>query len=266
MIFILGLDGLEFDLVEELDLTNLKQREYGRIEVPISESLGVPASPEVWASFLTGEVTTHIRFAKPFYIEIPLKALMFMRRHINLSLGLGKKLSDRGASRFPKLKRKTFLDHVKSKAINVPYVNHDHMALNAIHDFRVGKISLREAVDRLKAIYEGRKSQILNEVEKGGNVDVVFAFMHFPDSLQHFMLNRPGEVRRHYRDLDDFVSSLKRRIGGSTVFIIVSDHGFDFKAKTHSKYGFYSSNVLLNPRPKRITDFFNLIIEETGEG
>lgn len=43
-------------------------------------------------------------------------------------------------------------------------------------------------------------------------------------------------------------------------FIIVSDHGFDQEKKTQSQYGFYSSNIPLVPEPKKITDFFPLIV------
>jgi len=53
-VFILGLDGLEYNFVEKWNLRNLKQREYGKLEVPISKR-GWPSSPEVWASFLTGK-------------------------------------------------------------------------------------------------------------------------------------------------------------------------------------------------------------------
>jgi len=36
-IFVFGLDGLEYDLVEKWDLTCLKQLEYGRTVVPIND-------------------------------------------------------------------------------------------------------------------------------------------------------------------------------------------------------------------------------------
>lgn len=267
MIFILGLDGLELNLVEKWDLKNLKQKEYGKLEVPISKRLGVPASPEVWASFLTGRHVRGKAFSKPLQIEIPLRILRFMRSHINLSLGLGKRLANRGASRFPKLEYKTFFDHIdKTKALNVPYINHDHAALNAIHKFkRQGGITLEEAIKRLENIYENRKKQILSEMDKIKDEKLIFSFIHFPDSLQHFLLFRPKQIREHYFDLDNFVFTLKKKLKKSTTFIIISDHGFDLELKTHSKYGFYSSNIPLNPKPVRITDFFTLLVNKANE-
>jgi len=69
-------------------------------------------------------------------------------------------------------------------------------------------------------------------------------------------------IRRFYIDLDNYVSVLKRSIETS-LFLIVSDHGFDLKAKSHSRYGFYSSNIHLESKPKDITDFYHLILKWT---
>ena len=89
-IFILGLDGLEYDFVEKWNLVHLKQREYGKIIVPIAEKLGVPNTPEVWASFLTGK---HIKVSfEDRNVVLPvLKILKILRKYVNVSLGLDKK-------------------------------------------------------------------------------------------------------------------------------------------------------------------------------
>ncbi len=55
LIFILAIDALDYELVKKLNLKNLKQLEYNKIEVPINEKLGVPISADVWASFLIGK-------------------------------------------------------------------------------------------------------------------------------------------------------------------------------------------------------------------
>ena len=83
--------------------------------------------------------------------------------------------------------------------------------------------------------------------------------MHFPDALQHLLFNKPLEIKKLYIDLDSYILVLKSRVK-SSLFLIVSDHGFDLETKNHSKHGFYSSNISLNPKPKRITDFYNLIV------
>ena len=185
-----------------------------------------------------------------------LKILKFLRRYIPLSLGLGKRVRKRAPSRFPRLKIQSFLDLTNSMEINMPYYSHDHQALDIIYRLKSENLPVKEIIRLLNDLYRRRKEQILAEVEKIKNVDVAVAFMHFPDSLQHFLFTRPSKIKRHYMDLDRYVSTLKDGINGT--FIIVSDHGFNLKEATHSEYGFYSASTSLRPRPKRITDFFSI--------
>ena len=109
-------------------------------------------------------------------------------------------------------------------------------------------------------VYKDWKQRIFSEGEKLEDFDVVFAFMHFPDIIQHLLFIRPLKIKEFYVDLDNYVSILKRRIE-APLFLIVSDHGFDLETKTHSKHGFYSSSISLNPKPKRITDFYDLVMD-----
>jgi len=267
-VFILGLDGLEYDFVERWNLKPLKQLEYGKIRVPIDEKVGVPTSPEVWASFLTGRNMFGLRFeGTPPPLAIVWQILHFVRRYVPLSLGLGRKIRENVPRRwwggihtgFPSLKMETFLDVTKSKKINVPYYNYDNTFFRIGHQFSQGELPLEQAISKLRALYEKRKKQILCEIEELGDADLVFAFMHFPDVLQHFLFIRRREIRKHYLDLADYVSVVKRKIKNS-IFIIVSDHGFDLKTENHSKHAFYSSNIALEPKPRQITDFYNIIL------
>mgnify|MGYP000642665177 CR=1 FL=1 len=260
-IIILGLDGLEYDFVERWNLKNLKQREFGKLEVPINKDLGVPMSPEVWAAFLTGKYLPGLEFTRTPIVDFILEALRFMRKRIPVSLGLGRRIRIKVPLRFPELKERTFLDLTNSKEINVPYYSYDHKIFKIMNQFNAGKLSLREAVNEVLNVYIYRKRRILYEFENLGDFDVIFAFMHFPDALQHLLLNKPLAIRELYFDLDSYVSRLKRRVDAS-MFLIVSDHGFDLETKEHSMHGFYSSNVPLDPRPRRITDFYNLIVKE----
>jgi len=258
-IVILGLDGLEYDFVERWNLKNLKQREYGKLEVPINKEKGVPWSPEVWAAFLTGRHIPSLDFSRTPMLDFILKALKFMRRYIPLSLGLGRKAVIRAPVHFPELKERTFLDLTNSKEINVPYYSHDNKTFRISWELDAGKISLKEAVNKDLNLYIYWKRRILKELEEAGDFDVVFAFMHFPDALQHLLFIRSLAIKELYADLDQYVSRLKLRVD-SSLFLIVSDHGFDLETKTHSMYGFYSSNVSLDPRPRRITDFYDMIV------
>jgi len=258
-IFILGLDGLEYNFVEEWDLTHLKQKEYGKIVVPIDRKLGVPNTPEVWASFLTGE---HIRLSFEDYNTLsPVhKILKFLRKYINVSLGLSKKIRKRvlGVHGFPRVKLKTFLDIKESKMINVPYYNYDGKVLTVTSYFGAERLSLEQTIKLLEGIYKVRKKQIINGIDFE-TADILFAYMHFPDALQHFLFVKPSKIKNLYIDLNKFVYDLKSRIPNSVLFLIISDHGFELKEGIHSKHGFYSSNKPLSPKPTNITDFYGLI-------
>lgn len=268
MIYILGLDGLEYDFVERWNCTNLKQSEYGKVKVPINEQIGVPLSPEVWASFLTGK-RIRANFKKPLSpLSIVFRVSKFIRRHTNLSIGLGKRIRENVPMKihgqynigFPILKDKTFLDLTNSREIGVPYYSFDNANFKINQNFAAGKISLKQAVGMQKDLYGKRKRQILRVTEKLQNVDVVFAYMVYPDALQHYLFTRPSEIKKHYLDLDNYVSLLKNTVKNFRRFIIVSDHGFSFETESHSKHGFYSSNVDLGLVNPKITDFFDLVV------
>jgi len=119
---ILGLDGMDFDIAVDLNLQNVLQVQFGRIEVPISEILGRPSSPEVWASFLCGERVKKV-FAGRKRIWL-LKYLVKLKRMFPfISLGLGKKASGQIVG-FPELDRETWVDLPNVKEVNSPYYSY----------------------------------------------------------------------------------------------------------------------------------------------
>jgi len=271
-IFILGLDGLEYDLIEEWNLVHLKQQEYGKLKVPVNKEIDHPFTPEVWGTFLLGghAVVNVEEMRHP--LAVTLKLLKFLRRHINISLGLGDKVRDRiPAKWWGRLEyvipsdKKTFLDLTESKAINAPFYNNDAYAFHIMHRFDIGELSLQQTINAYQQLYIERKEIILSEMEKIQDKKVIFAFMHFPDMLEHFAYKRPRIIKKHYLDLDNYILSLKSKVEDSTLFLIVSDHGFNLREGKHSHYGFYSSSQPLNPKPTRITDFFHLILRYTGK-
>ena len=69
------------------------------------------------------------------------------------------------------------------------------------------------------------------------------------------------KVKKAYQKLNMLAYNLKRLVPENTIFLIVSDHGFDLLEGIHSDYGFYSCNKPLNPKPRKITDFHKIILE-----
>lgn len=270
MIFIFGIDALDYDLVEKWDLKNLKQLEYNKIIVPINEKIGLPLSAEVWASFLTGKYIS-INLKSSSYIKTMILNVLYMF-NIDLLDGFGKKIKNvlkklgfSSPARFKGLNQKTFLDFKNSKEINAIYYSFDHSTINTLFQYNNGKITFKQLIEKIDLIYENRKIQILNELDNAENVDVIFAYMHAIDILQHLLYNHVAEIKKYYIDIDNYVSLLKNIINTkfkNSNFIIVSDHGFDLELGNHSKYGYYSSNLNLIPKPSEITDFYNIVMRE----
>jgi hypothetical protein len=260
----LGLDGLEYKFVLSWNLQNLQQKQFGKIEVPIHEQKKVPVSPEVWASFLTGKVIRGKDFARIGTSGKILELLMYLRKKVNLSLGVGKIFSKHAPRKFPKLNEPTFIDDPHIEEVNSPYYSYDHTVLSTIKKFGLNEMGLQQTINEMISVYEKRKVDILIEINKKlVNSRAVFAYMHFPDALQHLLFMRMDELKKNYNDLNLFISELKKNIDEDVIFIIVSDHGFDTTKGTHSNYGCYSSNVPLIPEPNHITDFFDIILNRT---
>lgn len=268
LIYILGIDALDYELVEKLNLNNLKQLEYDKIIVPIDEKGGYPLSPEVWSYFLIGKNISK-GFEKSYNFT---RYLVKLNRYLNVdfSKGFSRRIKNlylkvfTSSLRFGKLKQNTFLDVTKSMEINVPFYSFDNKTFDVGHIFGIGELSLEETIKEIKVIYENRKKQILSEIKNIKEKDVVFAYMHTTDMLQHVSHLRISVIKKHYIDLDSYVSILKRKLEDNfnkVIFIIVSDHGFDFNIGNHSMKGFYSSNVKLIPKPEKITEFYGIILD-----
>ena len=70
-VLILGIDAIEYDLIEEWNLKNLKQKEYGKIKVPITKNLDEPATEIVWPCFITGKEPEEMGFISTILYRQP---------------------------------------------------------------------------------------------------------------------------------------------------------------------------------------------------
>jgi hypothetical protein len=238
--FILALDGMDYDLTVKLNLENVLQEQYGRLEVPINKDVRCPSSPEVWASFLCAEhVMIDFEGRKN---TLALKILKSLKRLMPfLSFGIGKKISGR-VKGFPKLERSTWIDNPNVKEIGVPYYSYTNEAFEYMKEFADTK-DLDLHRKRLYELYLTKSRDIMREVRNlpSGNYDVVFAYLHYPDLFNHAWFTRKDELEEFYFEIDEYVSELKSVLE-NTHFLIISDHGFDFTKNEHSNFGFISSN------------------------
>ena len=275
-VYILGLDGLDFNFVKKWNLKILQQLEFDETIVPIDKEKGFPMSPQVWGSFLTGKHESQNFQYESSPLSMLSFVLNFLRKYIKkidftrisqkiLPKILPDRLWQRQVIGLTNLQNKTFLDLTKSKPINVIFYNQDPTIHVVYYYFSIGENSLEKTFKLTKSLYIKNKKQILNKTKQSLNsYELIFSYLPFPDVFQHILMFRLDEIKSHYYDLEEFVTSIKSLIPESSLFLIISDHGFNLKTGFHSNFGFYSSNKPLKPKPKHITDFFQLIIDKIG--
>lgn len=226
-LIILGIDALDINIVEKLDLNALKQVQYGELEVPLSSVSGYPRSPSVWATFLSGEVS-EIEFTR----------------------------NKEGINMFRGQISRNFVDWDEVKAINVPYNNHEIDTLTKLVRLR-NKLRWPGTIKKMIQIHNSRTEEVFNEViNSDENHKVIFAFIQTLDTLQHALFPRQKAIQKAYEHMERTFADNKEKLSEDRI-IIVSDHGFH--EGYHSYTGFYSCNHALSPIPTNISDFYGIV-------
>ena len=272
---ILGLDGLEYELVEKFDMKNLMQEEYGKTDLGDFVKI---ITPPIWASFLTGlppgkhgiqemyrwesnllqrlaETSVGMRWLKRITKSPKLKRLGFKKTY--------PRIRDKGI--------KTMFDYVsKSVALDVPTYNRslDRYLANlrkaALKNPRTfgGKFE--------KCVYNkflGQKHKFMETFRKG-SWNLIMGYTLMPDYLGHNYRGNLTKMWEAYAILDDFVGDVRASAEKDVYILVISDHGMKLFGETiygdHSDYGFYSSNKMLGLNNPKITDFFQIIMDEVG--
>lgn len=274
---ILGYDGLELTLVEELGLQSLMQREHGRVRVPIAGGIDDPSTPIVWTSLITGQPPSVHGVDMPQFWDSSLDGLRsFLRRHRTL-YGIAKRLRlgyrVRGSMgvepKFPSRKNircDTIFDIVQpSIAISVPVYNEDIYSqypvgevFKAIQDpeFRRGYEK------RVRHIFKQEVDELFKALEEEWRVLMIH--LHITDLLGHIYWGTE-KLALLYEEMDLMTERVRRRLRPEDLVLVISDHGMGRYG--HTRYGFYSLSMKLGLREPDITDFFRIIktIAEEGE-
>jgi len=266
---ILGYDGLEYTLVDQLKLRNIMQREYGRVRVPIAGGIDDPSTPIVWTSFITGQPPSIHGVDMPEFWDSPLDGIRsFLRRHRKLH-NLAKKFKlgyrVRGnmgiEPKFPSrknIKCETLFDIIKpSIPLGVPVYNKDLYStypvgdvFKAIQDpdFR------REYETKIRQKFSREVEELFEALEEEWKLLMIH--LHIIDLLGHVYWGTE-RLALLYEEIDLLTKRIKERIQPDDLLLIISDHGLDRLG--HTKYGFYSLNRRLGLKNPDIKDFFGII-------
>lgn len=266
---ILGYDGLEYNLVEQLGLRNITQSEYGRVKVPIAGGIDDPSTPIVWTSFITGQPPSVHGVDMAEFWDSSLDGFRsFLRRHRTLH-NLAKKFKlgyrVRGnigiEPKFPSrknIKCDTLFDIIKpSMPLGIPVYNKDLHGtypvgdvFKAIQDpnFR------REYEARIREIFDREVEELFDAMEEEWKLLMIH--LHITDLLGHIYWGTE-RLAILYEEMDLLTKSVKEKLQKDDLLLIISDHGMGRLG--HSKYGFYSLNRRLGLNNPDIIDFFGII-------
>lgn len=267
-VFVLALDGLDHDLVVQWNLKHLMQERHGRIATIINERLGLPTSPQVWGSFITGRVQqidswhAYNRVLEWIRRKSPLKSIKGKRK---LSFRVGLKPAIVGRKH---LSGETIFDVVpQSIAINVPTYNRQASQLIRLMETKL-KIGLDAWEKECYRLYQQTVDDTFGKIHD----EWVFFMVWIPTADQLGHLGRKTGMRAIYRKLNLLAYNVNRACPQDTLLIIVSDHGIRFLPDgtgTHTTYAFYSFNKQIKWKPKRITEFYQFItgyVKPNSEG
>ena len=272
-VFILGIDGLEYNFVEKYRLRNLKQVEYGKIDLSDMEEI---LTPVIWGSFVTGrvqlkrDVTTikwdnkFVEFLKKVSVKIGLHKIKGKGKLIE-KLGIAHR-RDHTWEDYKEKGVKTIFDYAKNPiSLHVPTIN-DRSEFRKTAPLLVEIIENRDKEYEYLRIFWKQFKEIRKEVYEKLNDNWDLFMVHFQllDFLGHLYAGRPNiHLYKGYLAFDELVYKLKRKLEG-VFFLIISDHGMKPLGRfgDHSEYGFWSSNIRLGLKNPKITDFYQIIIEK----
>lgn len=287
-VLILGIDALEYDLVKEWDLKNLKQEEYGRVELPIKKEEGYfypePATVIIWPCFFTGMIPKEmgiqtvriypLNFLYKFYLKF-LSPKEEVRETIEDKPQYRKfmdKLSDFIHSLH--LSREPTKQDIKVPTMfeTIPNSIHKHVPVYDDDAFPYRGSVARALEDKTyRPIFEmlmmkefrQRTAEVMKYIDDREGWKLFMEYFSLLDSIQHVFYNNAKKIAKYYIMFDEFVGKVRERIDDDTLLLIVSDHGQ--KRGVHTNYGFYSVNKPLRLKNPKLVDF-RWVIEEMLKG
>jgi len=272
---VIGLDGLEHSLVEEYDLKNLKQVEYGKVDL-LMKKYEEPLTPTIWCNFITGEtsdvhgVKAIQKWRHPLLEKIYASLRSFDVKHRGYWRGFLFNIFDRmslfemrGMRDFftrEDINCDTIFDDIdNSIAISIPSFNEDEINKELRRLVVEGrKFKLKK---RAHEAFIERKKRFLNALKQKPSLLMVHFFLL--DLIQHMFHYDNEYIKKTYEIIDKFVGKVEEKLSNNEVFLlIVSDHGL--LNGYHTLYGFYSCNEKLNLKNPKITDFSDVIRKKLG--
>jgi len=284
-LLILGLDALEYNIVTRFRFRTFLQNDYGKIDLaPYKNKL---ITPWLWSIIISGRVNTGIthfvayesrliRFIAKiathpaFYKKIEGLVEKIRKKRGN-GAGTAYMLHRKGIKIRPMgkqdLKVKTIFETIpNSIPICIPGYNlwrsQFHLDLYLPLTKCIGNRKMTEKRLRLQWLVEKKKKRILERLLVKPGWDIIMVHFYITDVVGHLYWNKPIMLLETYKIVSRWVKHWKEILEQQpeeTWILIVSDHGM--KNGIHTDHAFWSSNFPLRIKPRKLTDYFPLIMK-----
>lgn len=264
-IIILGIDGLEYNLVKEWRLKNTMQKTYCKLDLT---DYNVIATPPIWGSMLTGKIDHEVmriwvklaevlggekNIKQKWWTNIarifPVSVNYWIWDHIFAPLIGGDPFEttanyvlEKNEPTVFQFFKKPWTNGIPSYGRNVSTPTQKKLTEKAITGERMPyrKHILNQ--------YKKDKSQLLSALVNQ-EFDLIFWYTPLLDNLGHMDMGKPlTKMMRHYLEINEVVGIVKESCPTSKIYII-SDHGMESMEPKptswgmHSHHGFFSSNT-----------------------
>ena len=277
---IIGIDGLDYDIVEAMELRNLQQAEYGKLSIPrecyreIGKGVFSPWTPLCWMSIVTGQIPP-VKLRQEKKKVYSNDGIDWVRRHFGKYLGFmrGKR----------KLLMKAGVEVSKYKMVETPFIRDMDTIFDLVEksiDFNIPSYSEGYTLRPFEVEAEGlehlqlfdKEDQLVKKfiksvLNRNPSYDLFMAYMRAIDHYGHQMYGTKDLFNR-YKLMDLFIHEVKQQVDG--LLLICSDHGFQQLEGTrtggrHSDYAYYSLNREMDSEMNSLLDIYPLVKQALQE-
>ena len=281
---VIAFDGLDKELIEEFDLKNIPQQEFGRIDN--STDIKFRNTSELFASFITGEtfekhgVKSLKKWSNPRIdsFENKVDGNWFFDKFKGIRQVISESINGLSARKTKYREEDLLCESIfeeleDSRAMFVPSYNPSIFWSigGGLEPLKHG-YSLEEAADHWDTReHSYRRQELFEELDNEFVESRSFLMCHFhrSDLFQHLYGDKrigmfdKDKLRKMYEEIDELALEIKNKAEESDYdrIIFMSDHGLPDE-KQHNKNAFYSCNKELfgNEEP-HITDFYSKFLE-----
>lgn len=266
---ILGYDGLDYNLVEQLNLKNIMQSEYGKVNVPIVGGIDDPSTPIVWTSFITGQPPEIHGVDMPELWNNDFDNIRrILRKHKTihnmvrrLKIGYKVRKSVGAEAKYPSRKNircETLFDVIEpSIALGIPVFNKNLQEIYPIGDVikaRKNQLFRKEFEKNVRDIFKQEQIQLFDVLKNEWMLLMIH--FHITDLFGHAFWGTTKLITL-YEEMENLTRNVKKELSNDDFLLIISDHGMSKLG--HTKTGFFSLSHKIGLKNPDITDFFKII-------